>query len=225
MKFVLSEGKTRNKGVTLSDEELWITFREGDDSAYTLLYFRYADRLYSYLRLLIGSGPERHNIEDVFQETWIRIYHEKHRFEIREKGTFSGWVFRIAHNYAMSLVRRPNHISSFNELADDKFLYNYASTKAQETLSDEHSAEEILALLRSVVEDLPITLKEIYILSEFERMNMDQIAEALGVAKANAKVRLFRARKVVRQKMIEALGIDQTFADNSEGHDKIIDFE
>ena len=225
MQFVSSEGKTRNKGVTLSDEELWITFREGDDTAYTLLYFRYADRLYSYLRLLLGSGPERHNIEDVFQEIWIRVYRGKTRFEVRQEGSFTGWLFRIAHNFAMSLVRKPNRVSSFNELADDKFLYNYASTKAQETLSDEHSAEEILALLRSIVEGLPISLKEIYILSEFERMNMDQITEALGIAKANAKVRLFRARKIVRQKMMEVLGIDKTFSDNREGHDNVIDFE
>lgn len=222
MPLLMSKGKTRKIGVTLSDEELWITFREGEDSAYTLLYFRYADRLYSYLRLLIGSGPERHNIEDVFQETWIRIYRERLKFEIREHGTFSGWLFRIAHNYAISLVRRPNYVSSFNELADDKFLYNYASTSAQETLNDEHSAEEILVLLRSIVEGLPLSLKEVYILSEFERMNMNQITEALGIAKANAKVRLFRARKIVRQRMIEALGIDKTFADNSEGHDNVI---
>lgn len=225
MQLFKSEGKTRNKGVTLSDESLWSAFRDGDDSAYTLLYFRYADRLYSYLRLLIGTSPERHNIEDFFQEIWIRVYREKLHFENRGEGSFMGWLFRIAHNYAMSLVRKPNRMTSFNEFDDDKFLYNYASTKAQETLSDDRSAEEILALLRSVVEGLPISHKEIYILSEFERMNMDQITEALGIAKTNAKVRLFRARKIIRQKMIEALGIDRTFADNSEGHDNVVDFE
>jgi len=218
----MSEVQTRKMSVTLSDEDLWLTFREGDDAAYTLLYFRYADRLYSYLRLLLGAGSERHNIEDVFQETWIRVYREKERFEIRAAGTFSGWLFRIAHNYSMSLLRRPHYVSSFNELADDKFLYNYASTSAQETLSDEHSAEEIIVLLRSVVEGLPISFKEVYILSEFERMNIDQLTEALGISKVNAKVRLFRARKLVREKMIDLLGIDKSFADNSEGHDKLI---
>ena len=112
MAFVKSEGRAQKIGVSLSDEELWITFREGDDSAYTLLYFRYADRLYSYLRLLLGSGAERHNIEDVFQEAWIRVYREKEKFELREEGTFSGWLFRIAHNYAISLLRRPRHVSA-----------------------------------------------------------------------------------------------------------------
>jgi RNA polymerase sigma-70 factor (ECF subfamily) len=225
MQFMQSGGKTQKTGVSFSDEELWSAFRGGDDSAYTLLYFRYADRLYSYLRLLLGSGTERHNIEDAFQETWIRVYREKLRFEMRTEDSFTGWLFRIAHNYAMGLVRKPNHIFSFNEFADDKFLYNYASTKAQETLSDDQSAEEILALLRKIVEGLPISLKEIYILSEFERMNMSEIAKTLGVSNANAKVRLFRARKIVRVKMIEALGIDKTFADNSEGRDKVVDFE
>lgn len=222
MQFVMSEGKTHKTSVTLSDEELWLAFSVGEDSAYTLLYFRYADRLYSYLRLLLGSGSERHSIEDVFQETWIRVYKEKDKFEIRDAGTFSGWLFRIAHNYAISLMRRPHHVSSFNELADDKFLYAYASTSVGETLNDEHSVEEILAMLRSIVEELPIALKEVYLLSEFEHMNMDQVTEALGVSKANAKVRLFRARKIVRERMIQALGIDKMYVDNSEGHDNVI---
>ncbi len=218
----MSTVQTHTMSVTLSDEELWIAFRSGDDSAYTLLYFRYADRLYSYLRLLLGAGLERNNIEDVFQETWIRIYREKEKFEIREVGTFSGWLFRIAHNYSMSLLRRPRHVTSFNELADDKFLNNYASTTTQETLSDEHSVEEIIVMLRRVVEGLPITFKEVYILSEFEHMGMEQLTETLGISKVNLKVRLFRARKMVREKMIGLLGIDKTFADNSEGHDQLI---
>ena len=53
-------------------------------------------------------------------------------------------------------------------------------------------------------------------------MSMDQLTEALGVSKANAKVRLFRARKIVRERMIQALGIDRMYSDNSEGHDNII---
>ena len=119
-------------------------------------------------------------------------------------------------------MRRPHHVSSFNELADDKFLYAYASTSVGETLNDEHSVEEILAMLRSIVEELPIALKEVYLLSEFEHMNMDQVTEALGVSKANAKVRLFRARKIVRERMIQALGIDKMYVDSSEGHDNVI---
>jgi RNA polymerase sigma-70 factor (ECF subfamily) len=212
MQLVVSKGKARKLGEMLSDEELWLAFAGGDDSAYTLLYFRYADRIYSYLRLLLGSGSERHYIEDVFQETWIRVYKEKSKFEIREEGTFSGWVFRIAHNKAISLIRRPHYVSSFNELgSSEQFLSTYSSTSAQEMLSDNQSVEEVMALLRGVVEELPIAFKEVYLLSEFEHMNLEQIKETLGISRTNAKIRLFRARKMVRERMIEVLGIDKIF--------------
>jgi RNA polymerase sigma factor (sigma-70 family) len=216
MQYVMSEGKRLKMGISLSDEELWITFAGGDDSAYTLLYFRYADRLYSYLRLLLGAGPERHFIEDVFQETWIRVYHEKTKFEIREKGSFNSWLFRIAHNYAISLARRPHYVSTFNEMGSDSFLETYASTTVGEILSDEHSVEEVLILLRSVVEKLPVALKEVYLLSEFEHMDMDHIGEALSISRSNVKIRLFRARKMVREQMIEILGIDKIFTSHNE---------
>jgi RNA polymerase sigma-70 factor (ECF subfamily) len=214
MNFVVSKGKVRKLGDALSDEELWRAFAGGDDSAYTLLYFRYADRIYSYLRLLLGSGPERHYIEDVFQETWIRVYKEKEKFEIREGGTFSGWVFRISHNKAISLVRRPHYVSSFNELgSEEQILNNFSSTSTHEILSDHKSVEEVIVQLRAVVEELPIAFKEVYLLSEFEHMNMDQITEMLGISKANAKVRLFRARRMVRQRMMGVLDIDAVFSE------------
>jgi len=212
MQSVQSEAGIRKMSAGLSDEELWRSFADGDDSAYTLLYFRYADRLYSYLRLLLGLGPERHYIEDVFQETWIKVYKEKEKLEIRNNRSFSGWLFRVAHNYAISLARRPHYVSSFNEFPTEQFLDTYASTATGETLSDERSAEEVLAILRSVVEAMPISFKEVYLLSEFEKMGLDEITDTLGISKANAKVRLFRARKMVRERMIEILGIDKIFA-------------
>jgi len=214
MQLAVSKGKEGKIGGTLSDEELWKAFAAGDDAAYTLLYFRYADRIYSYLRLLLGSGPERHYIEDVFQETWIRVYKEKEKFEIREQGTFSGWVFRIAHNKAISLIRRPHYVSSFNEYGSSEELLNsYSSTSTQEILSDNRSVDEVMVMLRAVVEELPLVFKEVYLLAEFERMNLEQISQTLSISKPNAKVRLFRARKMVRNKMIEVLGIDKIFTD------------
>lgn len=219
MQLVVFKGSARKLGETLSDEELWRAFAGGDDSAYTLLYFRYADRIFSYLRLLLGSGPKRHYVEDVFQETWIRVYKEKEKFEIRhDGGTFSGWVFRIAHNKAIGLIRKTNYVHSFNEFGEEQALKTYASTSVHDMLSDEKSVEEIMVMLRGVVEELPMTLKEVYLLSEFEHMNQDQITETLGISRPNVKVRLFRARRMVRQRMIEVLDIDKIFTKNYEDH-------
>ncbi len=196
--------------MALSDEELWQAFSEGEESAYTLLYYRYGDRLFSYLKMLIGSSSERSSIDDVFQETWIRVFKNRDKFVAAGPGSFAGWLFRIAHNIAISLVRRPKHVSFFNELPEESKVFRTAAVPEYDPLSDNRSVEEVLAILKAVVEQLPLTLKEVYLLSEFEHLNLDQVSSAIGISKANAKVRLFRARQIVREKVLLELGIDTT---------------
>lgn len=206
---IITNTLTRRKtGEALSDEAIWRMFAEGDDAAYTLLYLRFGDRLYAYLRLILGYGPERFQIDDVFQDTWIRVYREREKFEIREGGTFSGWLFRIAHNFAISILRKPHILSPLDDLSDEMKAQDWLVTNPLEPLTDLRGAEEVLGLMREIMDTLPLLLREVYVLSEFERFTMDTISEALGISKANVKVRLFRARKIVRQRLLRALEIE-----------------
>lgn len=219
MSVLNSKLERRKTSGGLSDEELWQAFSAGDDSAYTLLYFRFSDKLYSYLQMLLGSGQDRLLIDDIFQDTFIKIYHERGNFESRGKGSFSGWVYRIAHNFAVTLLRRPHYFSSLDEMSERSASLAPFVAATSEPLSDNHSAEEVMALLREIVEAMPVMLKEVYILSEFENMNMDQIGEVLGLTRANVKVRLFRSRKMVRERLLHELGIeDAVNTQKEDGH-------
>lgn len=207
MSVVKSKRTSRKTGGSLSDERLWEAFAAGEDSAYTLLYFRYSDRLYAYLKLVLATSPDRHMIDDVFQDTWMRIYRERERFTVKGEGTFAGWLFRIAHNFAISLFRKPHHTTSLTDLGEENKVLEEAAARAYEPLVDAKSAEEVLGLLQETVDALPVMLKEVYVLSELEQFSMDKLAETLGISKANVKVRLFRARKLVRARLLEALGM------------------
>jgi RNA polymerase sigma-70 factor (ECF subfamily) len=209
MSVLKSQRELRKTGKGLTDENLWQTFAAGDDSAYTLLYFRYADKLYAYLRMVLQSGENRNQIDDIFQETWLKIYDERERFEIRGGGSFSGWLFRIAHNFAISYVRRPQHSVLLEDLSRET-QQSAPFTSTNEPLSDERSADEMLILLRKTVESLPLSLREIYILSEYENMDLDRIADALSITRQNAKVRLFRARKEVRIRLLRLIGVSES---------------
>ena len=74
----------------------------------------------------------------------------------------------------------------------------------------------MLGLLQETVDSLPVMLKEVYVLSELEQFSMDKLAETLGISKANAKVRLFRARKLVRGRLLDALGMTDTHTSDDE---------
>jgi RNA polymerase sigma-70 factor (ECF subfamily) len=201
-------GHVQDVKIALSDEELWGAFAGGEESAYTLLYYRYADRLYSYLKMLLSSGNLRESIDDVFQETWVKVFQGRGKFTSGGTGSFAAWLFRIAHNISVSLMRRPHTVSSFKDLPSEEAVLNSASVAEYDPLSDNRSVDEVLKILHEVVESLPLQFKEIYLLAEFEHLTIDQVAEAIGISKGNAKVRLYRARQIVREKVLTSLGVE-----------------
>ena len=57
--------------------------------------------------------------------------------------------------------------------------------------------------------DLPIMLKEVFLLVELDKLSLDETAESLGITKTNAKVRLFRARRAIRVKLSKLIDISR----------------
>jgi RNA polymerase sigma-70 factor, ECF subfamily len=75
--------------------------QQGDRLALEELYLMHFDRIYSYLQLSVGN---RHDAEDLTNQTFVKMLESIDRFEWR-KVPISAWLFRIAHNLAMDLFR------------------------------------------------------------------------------------------------------------------------
>ncbi len=178
------------------DEELWRAFQNHEDAAFTMLYGRYSDRIYSYLKLLM-VGSSRH-LDDLFQDVWLQLFRSRDTFQANAPGAVAAWLFRLAHNMAVSQLRRKAAIS-IEDLNIDTDLIEGFSTPAVQEQFDQPNSEAIMGHVMKSVEHLPILLREVFILSEFNGLGLDQIAETLGVSKQNVKVRLFRARRVIRE--------------------------
>jgi len=205
-----SKIKVDKAGHAHTDEELWSSFQSGSDSAYTALYNRYADRLYSYLKLLLTNGAEQVSVDDLFQETWLRVFRERERFTITEGGSFAGWLFRVAHNFTISALRKQRYTSPIEELeGNEEFIDAILVEPDQHEIKEAPTTEEMMQHVQYAVEHLPLMLKEVFVLSEFDRLSLDQIAEALGITKTNAKVRLFRARRTIREYLEKVLHLNE----------------
>jgi RNA polymerase sigma-70 factor, ECF subfamily len=189
------------------DEELWLAFQGGEDDAYNILYHRYSDRLYSYLKLLLSGSLEQSQVDDLFQETWICVFRERSRFTIREGGSFAGWLFRVGHNFAISAIRRTRHTSSLDDLYMDEATISAISVEPIEMSFGSLTTEDVMEKVLHVVAELPLMLKEVFLLIEFDHLSLDQAAESLGITKTNAKVRLFRARRAIREKLSKVIDI------------------
>jgi RNA polymerase sigma-70 factor, ECF subfamily len=189
----------------LSDEDVWRAFQNGEDAAFNMLYARYADRLYSYLRFLLIGSP-RH-LDDIFQEAWITVFKSRNESEPTDLNSFTGWLFRVAHNLAISQVRRDSKTIGIDDLDIDSDLIEGFVVEGEQEKLDVPNSEEIMQHVMLAVEELPIMLREVFVLSEFDRLTLEQIAQMLGISRTNAKVRLFRARKVIRERLAKLLDI------------------
>ena len=189
----------------LSDEDVWRAFQNGEDAAYNMLYARYADRLYAYLRFVLIGSP-RH-LDDIFQEAWITVFKCRNDEEPTALNSFSGWLFRVAHNLAISQVRRDSKTIAIDDLDIDSDLIEGFVVEGEQDKLDVPNSEDVMRHVTQAVEGLPIMLREVFVLSEFDRLTLDQIAVMLGISRTNAKVRLFRARKVIRERLAKVLDI------------------
>jgi len=85
-----------------SEEIIIRRFQAGDVSAFEQLYERYADRVYTYIALRVGSGPAA---EDLTADVFLRALEKKASFRWRGK-PYLAWLLRVAHNTVVDHWRR-----------------------------------------------------------------------------------------------------------------------
>src|SRR5438874_2757410 len=100
---------------------------------------------------------------------------------------------------AVSILRKKEYSLSLEELnTDTELIEGFVIAPVQDMLGSP-TTEEMLIRVAKEVERLPVLLREVFVLSEFNGLTLDQIASTLGITRTNAKVRLFRARRGIRE--------------------------
>jgi RNA polymerase sigma-70 factor (ECF subfamily) len=151
--------------------------------AFSLLYRRYESKLYGFF--LRRLNPDHREVApDLFQKTWLKIHHARHRFDREQK--FSTWMYSIALNVLRDQLRVAPLGDEIPELAADTDVEQELSVK-----EDLGRLEEALALI-------PENHREALILSEWEGFSSQELAKILGITDAAARQMISRARKKVR---------------------------
>jgi RNA polymerase sigma factor (sigma-70 family) len=152
-----------------SDEELAGRIVRGDEAALEELLGRYSRPLASFISRHTGG----HDVEDLHQETWIRVVGAIDSFDRQRK--FSTWIFRIAINLCRDRHRR--YAARPSGSADsDEVGYTEDSSAALD-------AQSLLALL-------PVDQREAIVLRYYHDLSEAEMADVIGVPQGTVKSRL-----------------------------------
>jgi RNA polymerase sigma-70 factor (ECF subfamily) len=138
---------------------------------------------------------------DLAQETFVRVH--RHRFEYRASQKFSTWLFAIATNLARNHARwRSRHPEA---LTDPENLRELPVAVSNASPDEQASANERLAAVQKAVSELPHDMREVLILSTWHGMSHAEIARVQDTTEKAVEVRLYRARKLLREMLGEHL--------------------
>ena len=171
----------------------------GDNAAFAGILEIYQDRIYSFaLRLLKDPVAA----EDAAQEAFVKAF--KGLSSYNNAYPFSSWLFRIAHNACMDVLRAGNKTVSLD--GEDFPDLRDPAQGVEDSVADSLDAERIEALLAS----LPPLYREALLLAYREDMGPAEIARVTGEPEGTIKARLFRARALIKRKLAASEKEDAT---------------
>ena len=181
----------------LSDEVLASQVAKGDSAALETLYDRHSATVLGLTLKILG---ERAAAEDVLQETFWRVWKSADTFQ-PQRGSFSGWLFRIARNLAIDMYRR-------RSVRPQPFVADEESGSVLDRTPDpdmDVAAQAVSALetkqVRSAMSLLPGVQRQVIEMAYFYGMTRQEIAEATGEALGTIHTRARLALQKLREEL------------------------
>ena len=184
------DNKDNTVANSIADDEIITRVLNGEKNLYALLVQRYNQRLYRVGMAIINADAE---VEDVMQVAYIKAYENLSKFEF--KSSFSTWLTRILINECLLRIRKRKSLSNMNDDIFGNKIYQLGQvqTPLMKTLNS-----ELKNILQDAIGRLPEKYRTVFIMREIEDMSVAETQECLDLSEANVKVRLNRAKTMLR---------------------------
>jgi len=168
-----------------SDPELLTAAQQGSSEAIAVLYRRHAPLIYRYILSL-----SRDNVvaEEITQEVFLALLRQTRRYDA-QRASLSTWLCGIARRQLWRHLERNQRFVPI-DTPDEPF----DPPSPDDDPSEQFTRAEAIATVREGLEDLPLLLKEVIVLCEFEELTYQQVSLILAIPIGTVRSRLHRAR-------------------------------
>lgn len=172
--------------------------QHGDRAEFARMVDVFSGPLYRLALKMLGSPQDA---EDVLQNTFIKALQNLKTFE--ERSSLSTWLYRIAVNEALMLLRKQKpEVSLTDTLPEDGEDKDYSPVEFTDWCclpEEEFLTTESRQALDASIRRLPETLRVVFLLRDIEGLSIRETSEALGLTETAVKTRLLRARLRLRE--------------------------
>ena len=187
---------------TVSDADVMLRVKTGDESAFTYLVEKYRRPMVSFMYRMCHNPAAA---EELAQEVFLRVYRSRGGYEPSAK--FSTWLYRIATNLAVNHARDTRHERPEKTVRLDEPDQETGATPdladGALTAEEQMLRRERLAAIRRKVEALPERQRLAVIMHKYQQMGYRQIADVLKLSESGTKSLLFRAYETLREQLKE----------------------
>ncbi len=195
----------------ISDEELIFEVKNGNIEVYSEIVRRYNQRLY---RIAVSYGVMDDDAEEVIQLAYISAYEKLSQF--RGDAKFSTWLIKILINECLMLKRQQKRVVKLEESNDVTFRADNHQNPEENYMNIERKE-----ILEEAVKRLPEKYRTVFILKEIEGMSIEEISDSVGISKVNVKVRLHRAKSMLKEDIKGIIHFSSLFTFGNERCDNI----
>ena len=168
-------------------DDLVARAQAGDQTAFRELYRQHAGRVYALCLRLTGDPRDA---EERTQDVFVRLWDKLRSF--RGESAFSSWLHRLAVNVVLNERRATGRRERRIMPAEDPAALEKQRGTPMEGLSID---------LERAIAELPDGAREVFVLYDIEGYGHGEIAALTGIAEGTSKAQLFRARRLLREKL------------------------
>ena len=174
----------------ISDEELILGFKTDPERSFKFILEKYKESVYFQCRRILILHEDA---DDATQNTFVKVWNNLSRF--KGDSAFSTWLYRIAHNESLSLLKKQK--KSLRESG----MFDHGGLKATHDLMDSEHIEKMLA---KAIEALPNQQRMVFHYRYYDDLSFKEISAILGTSQGGLKANYHHAVTKIKKK----LGLD-----------------
>lgn len=173
----------------MGESELVRKCQRGNHQAQKALFDIYANRFY---RLMIRYVKTQEDAEDLIMIAFTKVFSNIGKFTLQDDGGLEAWIRKIMVNEALMWLRRK---------------HNFNLTETIDASNPEHDIEALQGLdgeyLYQLIVELPAGYRTVFNLAVVEGYDHQEIAIMLGISEGTSRSQLFKARQILKRKILD----------------------